>query len=325
MPHAVVAVLSSHALCWHLQVIPCSDTCAAQHDMSSLYVLRVSTFAAPVLLCTALSLQRRQHMQRVKEADGPGGSLMSGTVKGFAGIYDIPKALGKGGRGGTGGAAGRAGGSSWRTRAAAEPATGRRMGYSTSSTSSSSPNSRGFTGDTYSSMRSSSTRSIGRSIPAGGMPVVAAAASAAAAPYSSSDALLLPQAVAAAPAAVAAAAAAPAAAAAAGLNSFTLWRDSLPGWRAAARPAAAAAAATAQALESAGLPAPRVRAPKLPELRLAQDFLLLPTQHSLTYLDGSLPGDFGFDPLGLFDPQVTSTSERAWLVTSEVMHGASSC
>ncbi|KAF6258710.1 regulatory chlorophyll a/b-binding protein [Scenedesmus sp. NREL 46B-D3] len=42
---------------------------------------------------------------------------------------------------------------------------------------------------------------------------------------------------------------------------------------------------------------------------------------SLAYLDGALPGDFGFDPLGLFDPQVTSQEERTWLVTSEVIHG----
>jgi hypothetical protein len=48
----------------------------------------------------------------------------------------------------------------------------------------------------------------------------------------------------------------------------------------------------------------------------------MPTESSLVYLDGALPGDFGFDPLGLFDPQVTSQEERTWLVTSEVIHGA---
>jgi hypothetical protein len=64
-----------------------------------------------------------------------------------------------------------------------------------------------------------------------------------------------------------------------------------------------------------------VRVPSEPEQRLAQDFLLMPTESSLVYLDGALPGDFGFDPLGLFDPQVTSQEERTWLVTSEVIHG----
>ena len=32
------------------------------------------------------------------------------------------------------------------------------------------------------------------------------------------------------------------------------------------------------------------------------DWLIFPTQSSLRYLDGSMPGDYGFDPLGLFDP-----------------------
>jgi len=46
------------------------------------------------------------------------------------------------------------------------------------------------------------------------------------------------------------------------------------------------------------------------------------SDQSLSYLDGSLPGDFGFDPLGLSDPEGAGgfvTPE--WLAYSEVIHG----
>ncbi|GLC33477.1 hypothetical protein PLESTB_000079100 [Pleodorina starrii] len=51
--------------------------------------------------------------------------------------------------------------------------------------------------------------------------------------------------------------------------------------------------------------------------------LLFPTKDSLTYLDGTLPGDFGFDPLGLFDPANGSAGfmSQRWLHTAELMHG----
>ena len=45
------------------------------------------------------------------------------------------------------------------------------------------------------------------------------------------------------------------------------------------------------------------------------------SNQALAYLDGSLPGDFGFDPLGLCDPANTGgfiTPE--WLAYSEVIH-----
>lgn len=56
------------------------------------------------------------------------------------------------------------------------------------------------------------------------------------------------------------------------------------------------------------------------------------SEASLTYLDGTLPGDFGFDPLGLLDP-VNSGGliEPKWLQYAEVIHcrwamlGAAGC
>ncbi|CAI7809694.1 unnamed protein product [Closterium sp. NIES-54] len=47
----------------------------------------------------------------------------------------------------------------------------------------------------------------------------------------------------------------------------------------------------------------------------------LASSQSLTYLDGSLPGDYGFDPLGLSDPEGAGAfvSPR-WLAYAEVVH-----
>ncbi|GIL83162.1 hypothetical protein Vretifemale_11968 [Volvox reticuliferus] len=61
--------------------------------------------------------------------------------------------------------------------------------------------------------------------------------------------------------------------------------------------------------------------------------LVLPTMASLSYLDGTLPGDFGFDPLGLFDPSNGSAGfmSQRWLHTAELIHarwamlGAAGC
>lgn len=44
--------------------------------------------------------------------------------------------------------------------------------------------------------------------------------------------------------------------------------------------------------------------------------------NALAYLDGSLPGDYGFDPLGLMDPANSGGFVNPeWLSYSEVIHG----
>ncbi|VAI56524.1 unnamed protein product [Triticum turgidum subsp. durum] len=46
------------------------------------------------------------------------------------------------------------------------------------------------------------------------------------------------------------------------------------------------------------------------------------SKQSLTYLDGTLPGDFGFDPLGLSDPEGTGGFiEPRWLAYGEIFNG----
>lgn len=54
----------------------------------------------------------------------------------------------------------------------------------------------------------------------------------------------------------------------------------------------------------------------------SKDTLYFSSNASLEYLDGTLPGDFGFDPLGLLDP-VNSGGfiTPQWLQYSEVIHG----
>lgn len=56
------------------------------------------------------------------------------------------------------------------------------------------------------------------------------------------------------------------------------------------------------------------------------------SEQSLSYLDGTLPGDFGFDPLGLYDPEGKGFAlSNAWLQYAEVIHarwamlGAAGC
>lgn len=49
--------------------------------------------------------------------------------------------------------------------------------------------------------------------------------------------------------------------------------------------------------------------------------LFFPTGQSLSYLDGSLPADFGFDPLGLSDPEgAGGLINPGWLSYAEVIH-----
>merc|ERR1711959_267724 len=56
------------------------------------------------------------------------------------------------------------------------------------------------------------------------------------------------------------------------------------------------------------------------------------SEQSLSYLDGSLPGDYGFDPLGIYDPQGKGFAvSPSWLQYAEVIHarwamlGAAGC
>lgn len=221
-------------------------------------------------------------MQKIKESDGTSNSLIGGTVKGFAGIYDIPTEIRK--RTGAG-------------RGFGQGLGGTAMGFSSSAAAAATPDAvlEGMQDDFVSnSLTAAALLGTGSS-------------SSSSTPLSSVDDSLplLP--------------AATVASSNSGSNSSS---SSMEAWKAAARPAAAAAAEAADALAAAGLPAAPVRPAKLPEQRLAQDFLLLPTRSSLLYLDGSLPGDAGFDPLGLFEPQGSGVLlDRRHLVTSEVIHG----
>ena len=88
---------------------------------------------------------------------------------------------------------------------------------------------------------------------------------------------------------------------------------------AAVRPRATRAAARvatvvrAEAEEKAAAPA---------KVDRSKDGLLFASEQSLSYLDGSLAGDFGFDPLGMSDPEGAGgfvTPE--WLAYSEIIHG----
>ena len=46
------------------------------------------------------------------------------------------------------------------------------------------------------------------------------------------------------------------------------------------------------------------------------------SEQSLSYLDGSLAGDFGFDPLGIYDPEAQGgVITQEWLRNAEVIHG----
>ncbi len=66
-----------------------------------------------------------------------------------------------------------------------------------------------------------------------------------------------------------------------------------------------------------------VRAASTPPVKQGTDRQLwFASKQSLSYLDGSLPGDFGFDPLGLSDPEGTGGFiEPKWLAYGEIING----
>ncbi|KAL6873358.1 hypothetical protein ACP4OV_013440 [Aristida adscensionis] len=66
-----------------------------------------------------------------------------------------------------------------------------------------------------------------------------------------------------------------------------------------------------------------VRASSSPPAKQGADRQLwFASKQSLSYLDGTLPGDFGFDPLGLSDPEGTGGFiEPKWLAYGEVING----
>ncbi|KAL3508915.1 hypothetical protein ACH5RR_028316 [Cinchona calisaya] len=66
-----------------------------------------------------------------------------------------------------------------------------------------------------------------------------------------------------------------------------------------------------------------VRAEATPPAKQGADRQLwFASKQSLSYLDGSLPGDYGFDPLGLSDPEGTGGFiQPKWLAYGEVING----
>lgn len=61
---------------------------------------------------------------------------------------------------------------------------------------------------------------------------------------------------------------------------------------------------------------------KVAKVDRSKDTLYFASEQSLSYLDGSLPADYGFDPLGLSDPEgAGGFIDPNWLKYSEVIHG----
>lgn len=243
-------------------------------------------------------------MQRLKEADSSSNKLIGGRVKGFAGVYDIPteirKRTGGGGSGGSG-SGGAKGGLS-------QGFGGTAMGFSSAPVAAAAAAAATTTpAAVLAGMQDhgDSTRSLTAAALLG-----TAGSSSSSKSLSSGDSFGAVTLGSSSSSSV--------------VSTSTSSTSSAEAWQAAARPAAAAAAAAADALADEGLPTAPVRPGKAPEQRLAQDFLLMPTRDSLTYLDGSLPGDLGFDPLGLFEAQPGAAGaalDRRWLAASEVIHG----
>jgi light-harvesting complex I chlorophyll a/b binding protein 3 len=71
---------------------------------------------------------------------------------------------------------------------------------------------------------------------------------------------------------------------------------------------------------------PPLTPPSPPQVERVQKagglYLNFASDQSLGYLNGALPGDFGFDPLGLSDPEgAGGFVDPSWLAYSEVIHG----
>eukprot|EP00249_Psilotum_nudum_P008958 c21617_g2_i1 orf=481-1362(-) len=65
-----------------------------------------------------------------------------------------------------------------------------------------------------------------------------------------------------------------------------------------------------------------VRAVADKPVKQSQRQLWFASKQSLSYLDGSLPGDYGFDPLGLMDPEGPGGfMEPPWLIYGEIING----
>lgn len=64
------------------------------------------------------------------------------------------------------------------------------------------------------------------------------------------------------------------------------------------------------------------RAEGIAKVDRSKDFLFFPSEQSLTYLDGTNAGDFGFDPLGLSDPEgAGGFIDPEWLRYGEIING----
>ena len=54
----------------------------------------------------------------------------------------------------------------------------------------------------------------------------------------------------------------------------------------------------------------------------SKDDIYFASEQSLSYLDGSLAGDYGFDPLGVSDPEGAGVFiSPQWLSYAEIIHG----
>ncbi|KAK9829456.1 hypothetical protein WJX72_005967 [[Myrmecia] bisecta] len=90
----------------------------------------------------------------------------------------------------------------------------------------------------------------------------------------------------------------------------------------AAKPLAARFVVRAEKSQATGKVTENKSEGKVTKVDRKNDTLYFASDQSLSYLDGSLAGDYGFDPLGLSDPEgAGGFIDPAWLKYSEVIHG----